>query len=175
MISLYRIILVPFIFILILLNTGCEKDAIDKTNEDGVFVSKELVWKAETMDGGRPLVIGNPDANWIHDGKAFIVGSDANKNKLLAIDISSGDRLWEWSDIYGDPNLTSIETKHFATYNQSLLYIKGSRHYTIDMNTGSTLWRDTVGNSFGPNDLESFGNIWYGDVLVFDSVSNIQY
>ncbi len=164
------------ILILLICFVHCTKDPL-QVRDDGVFLSREIVWSAETQDGTGFLPSDIPGANWIHNNIAFIVGTDNTvpTSKLLAIDISTGDRLWEWNDYFGDKGSVSVDANHFAVYDNRLAYLIGSRHHIIDINNGSTIWRDSSHLSIQRNDLESHDDKWFGQALTYTNNVTMEY
>ena len=146
---------------LCLLALACEKS---DTGEDGVFVKREILWTADRIDGGRPKVIGDvqPNAAWADHGIALVAGADPETSKLLALDLETGERRWEWADQLGSPDTEGISMGSCARSGDTILYTVGTRVYAINLATGQTIWRARPEITFNSNDLAGDTPRWYG-------------
>lgn len=82
----------------------------------------------------------------------------ASANKLLAIDIDSGNKIWEFSTgnkVYSSPTYTN-ETIFVGNENGNV--------FSIDANTGDENWRVSVGDETGSSPIVVDGTLYIGSV-----------
>ena len=135
----------------------------DDTDDDGVFVKRDILWTANRIDGGRPKVIGDVSSNLVWDdlGLVLVAGADASKSKFIALDLMTGERRWEWADHLGSPDTEGVDVYSSARHGDTLVYTAGTRIYAINVRDGSTVWRQRPNITFGPNDMAADGHLWY--------------
>ncbi len=139
-----KILVIP---ILGLITTGCKKDNdFEKKDNAGVVVKKSYSWKTPLTEN---QFIWSGDIQVpIFDNK-FITATHFEANaKLAALDIFTGETVWEWSDYLGiDKDTVFLSLRKPYYYENVLIFQKGPRSYSIDLKTGQTIWKieDTQG------------------------------
>lgn len=142
--------------------SSCEKEPRDK-RDGGVFVSREVKWMTGVIDGEPLASTAKSDANLVVDGAFIANGMGADGPTLVALGVKTGARRWTWSNIFGDPALTSIRVAHSLVQDGQLLYTVGGRKYCINTGSGETIWRswDSTGVALQGNDAFQLGDYYY--------------
>ncbi len=133
--------------ILILLGfQGCKKDQISK-DDTGAIIKKPYIWKS-------PLT----NNQWIWSGaiqlpifeeKYFTATHFEANAKLAALDIFTGETVWEWNDYLGrDKDTIFLDLTWPYRYENILIFQKGPRSYCIDLTTGQTVWKIEASQGF---------------------------
>jgi|GEM_PF-6428390 len=138
-----RSILVIFILFPFL---SCKKEDLVKDGT-GAVIKKAYKWK-------KPLT----ENQWIWSGDIqvpiyedkYITATQFEANaKLAALDIFTGETVWEWDDYLGiDRDTVFLSLKKPYYYENILIFQKGPRSYCIDLATGQTVWKRTDDQSF---------------------------
>jgi len=75
--------------------------------------------------------------------------SDFSSNdKLLAYNKKSGDTEWEWSDLFEHRYEQIDKQSNKIIYDNTLVFAIGSRNYAINLNNGTTSWRNRTTPSY---------------------------
>lgn len=141
---------------------SCHKDEV--TNDAGVFLSREVLWRYDRIHGGRPTAIGNIDANLVFGDLVVVAGADDTPtSKLIALDAYSGAARWTWSDLQGSRDTEGVGIISYARSGDTIVYTAGSRIYAIDITSGETVWRERdLAVPFSPNDMQGANGHFYG-------------
>ena len=134
------------VLILIFGSWGCKRDLI-QDNQDRI-VYKKPVWEAALIENEDFDSWGYILSNCVYDGVAFVSKIDKDaKNVLAAIDIETGQLLWEWRDMLKESD--KIYFNDFFANESVFLLPYGPRKYYIDIQSGATIAKQNSDYSFG--------------------------
>ncbi len=127
---------------LILASPSCKKEMLSPTtNSKGEITHLPHLWKYSLHKDGKFHSNSQIKANLLFDNKVLVGTTEGQgDNWLNAVDIETGKELWKWNDIYQPPT-EMMHVNYFYEYNGKMGYIVGSRHYSIDLETGKTHWK----------------------------------
>lgn len=125
--------------LLLLLLAACKKDEI-RINEQGEIVGLEPLWKTAIQRGDRPYSNSIIRAHLAYGRKVLLATVEGESDHwLTAVDVDTGEDLWKWNEVYEPWEKFDIT---YAYSHQNLMtYVRGGRHYCIDLETGQTHWR----------------------------------
>jgi outer membrane protein assembly factor BamB len=114
----------------------------------------------------------------IHDNKVMFsslkeTSPDGSANdKLIALDKASGKLIWEWSDLFWDKYENFDENSNKPIFENILAFAIGSRNYTVNLNDGTTSWKNKTGTSdshVGINNDQIYRTVTYSpaDIGIF--------
>jgi outer membrane protein assembly factor BamB len=86
--------------------------------------------------------------NLIFDGKALLATTDGIDNRFIScIDAKNGNELWRWNNIYQPPT-EYFDIDYFLQYDDLFFYQVGTRSYCINLDDGSTYFKNRGNISF---------------------------
>ena len=125
---------------------GCKKDQILK-DESGAIIKRPYVWKSPLTE--RQFIWSGPIQLPIYQEKYFTATHFEANAKLSALDIFTGETVWEWNDYLGKDIDTMFLSLRWPYYIENvLIYQSGPRSYCIEMASGQTIWKKTESQSF---------------------------
>jgi outer membrane protein assembly factor BamB len=157
------------IYIFLFVAFACNKEEISREtrNTEGVVVEKDYIWKTPLTD--KAWVYHGGTNVPIYEGKFITATQFGEYPKLAAVDIFTGEIVWEWNDFIGnDVNQDFIRIKWPYVYENRMIFKEGPRTYCIDLDTGQTLWND-----LGSQEFSLSGHITgYKDQYFFEGQSS---
>lgn len=131
------------IYIFLFVAFACNKEEISREtrNTEGVVVEMDYIWKTSLTD--KALVSGGRINAPIFNGHFITISQFGALPAISAVDIFTGEIVWEWRDFIGnDSDLDFFTIKWPYVYENRMIFKNGPRTYCIDLNTGETLWND---------------------------------
>ncbi len=95
---------------------------------------------------------------FIYNNAIITLGSKNGKNAIIAIDRNSGKELWQWNDLFNDFPLY-IQQVHI--YQNTLVIRRVGSLYSINLNNGQTLWRETIQGRFMRDNVIGIGEQFF--------------
>ncbi len=123
-----------FLCLLLLGYTGCSKEQPSPN-------SPKIVWKTKLLENTKSEGSFNPVL--YNDLVIYsTTPSNGNPNTIIALNKNNGTKVWEWKDAIN----TSIFISFAVTYvKDNILIVCAKRDvYAIDMNSGKTIWKNSV-------------------------------
>jgi len=132
--------------LLLLLLAACKKDEI-RLNEQGEIVALEPLWKTAIQRGDRPYSNSIIRAHLAFGRKVLLATVEGESDHwLTAVDVDTGEDLWKWNEVY-EP-WENFDITYAYSYGNLMTYVRGGRHYCIDLETGQTYWRKRREDSY---------------------------
>ena len=118
------------------------------TNSNGEVNYIPPLWKYTLHKDGKFHSNSHIGANLVFGNKVLVGTTEGEgDNWLNALDIETGKELWKWNDIYQPPT-EKMHINYYYEHHGRMGYIVGSRHYSIDLETGKTHWKIKRTSSF---------------------------
>jgi outer membrane protein assembly factor BamB len=153
--------IILFLVLSIFLTTSCCKEdtPTTQTDENGVVISKPYIWKT-SLHLSEPVSNSGISAQVYYNGNFLSPITDGGNNRKLAmIDSDNGDILWQWDDRF-QPETEYMDICYYHKYNNLFTYQKGTRSYCINLDNGTTHWKQMREISY-TNKINSFGSDHY--------------
>jgi outer membrane protein assembly factor BamB len=88
------------------------------------------------------------DANLLFGDIALIATTDGVDNRFIScVDISNGEELWRWNNIYQPPT-EKFDVRYYLKFNNLFFYQVGTRSYCVNLTDGSTYFKNRGSVSF---------------------------
>lgn len=154
------------IFIFLLIAYACSKEEISREtrNSEGIVIEKDYLWKTPLTD--KAWVYHGGTNVPIYNGMFITATQFENLPTLAAVDIFTGEILWEWREFIGnDSDLDFFTIKWPYVYENRMIFKRGPRTYCIDLDNGQTLWNDLGDPTMAHSYITGFGDryIFQGD------------
>ena len=149
------------ILTLIFASPSCREEMLSpSTNSKGEVTYLPPLWKYSLHKNGKFHSNSQIKANLVFGDKVLIGTTEGEgDNWLNAVEIETGKEVWKWNDIYQPPT-EKMHISYFYEHNGKMGYIRGSKHYCINLETGATHWKLNRTSSFD-SEMVGFGNTYY--------------
>ncbi|MCI4668059.1 MAG: PQQ-like beta-propeller repeat protein [Bacteroidia bacterium] len=139
---------------------ACEReDSVLDTNEKGEITSLKPIWSFPLHEQ-EPSSNSIVDAHLVLDQKILLATTNGTDNRALTcVDVSTGEALWKWQDIFAPP-IKEMSVRDAYIYDNTLAFNWGGHHYAINMENGQTKWRNAHENSFQRR-ISGIGNTYF--------------
>ena len=140
----------------ILLSVSCaclEEPGIEEPketlDEQGVVIHKEPIWEKDISE--RQYV------------SAFVPPLFHQEKVIVALDTASGEEVWRWTDDVGGRDfMDRIRSRgEFNIKDNLVIYNDNNRFCAINLDKGTTLWKDLRKGSSNSRDIQIVGNHYY--------------
>ena len=153
----------------ILLSISCaclEESPIEEPNketldEQGVVIKKVPIWEKDISERERVSTSVTPI---FHQEKVMVPGSQRNnKGMLVALDTASGEEVWRWTDEVGGRDfMDRILSREVLNRKGNLvIYKENYKFCAVNLDKGTTLWKDQRKGSSHSDDVQIVGNHYY--------------
>ena len=143
------------LLVISLLVFSCTKkdDANIVTNDRGEIEYLSYNWKVPLHFDGFEGPRYNPSFGFNMEigGDVLINTTNSEESRGISkVHSETGEILWTWSDMF-QPKTEDVSLSLPMTDGNVYSWVRGTRHYTIDLETGESIlrWRDPEGLSFG--------------------------
>ena len=141
-----------------------EEPPIDKPNketldEQGVVIRKEPIWERDISERRYVSAFVIPI---FHQEKVIVPGSQNSGGMLVALDTASGKEVWRWDDYVDGYNFDEVLSREQLNRKGNLvIYNDNNRFCAINLDKGTTLWKDSRRGSSHSRDIQIVGNHYY--------------
>ena len=155
------------VVILLLIGCAClEEPPIDKPNketldEQGVVIRKRPIWVADISERQYVSAFLVP---LFHQEKVMVPGSQYhNRGMLLALDTASGKEVWRWTDKVGGRDFMDriLSREQLNRKDNIAIYRENYKFCAVNLDKGTTLWKDARKGSSHSSDIQIVGNHYY--------------
>ena len=152
--------------ILLSLSCAClEEPPIEELNketldEQGVVIKKAPIWEKDISERERVSAFLVPI---FHQEKVMVPGSQNSGGMLVALDTASGEEVWRWTDKVGGRDfMDRILSREELNRKENLVIYKENNEFcAINLDKGTTLWKDKRQGSSHSRDIQIVGNYYY--------------
>ena len=152
----------------ILLSVSCaclEEPPIEKPDketlgEQGVVIRKEPIWEKDISEKRYVSTFVIPV---FHQEKVIVPGSQRNnKGMLVALDTASGEEVWRWDDYIDGYSFDELLSREQLNRKGNLaIYRENNRFCAVNLDKGTTLWKDKRKGTSHSSDIQIVGNHYY--------------
>ena len=155
----------------ILLSISCacmEEPPIEEPNketldEQGVVIRKAPIWEKDISERQYVSAFLVP---LFHQEKVIVPGSQNSGGMLVALDTASGEEVWRWSDDVGGYNFMDTDrmlrsTEQLNRKGNLAIYRDNNRFCAVNLDKGTTLWKDKRKGTSNSSDIQIVGNHYY--------------
>ena len=109
-------------------------------NEAGEIVKLTPLW-SYPLHEQEPTSNSIVRADLVFDQKVLVATTHGpDQRALTCVDVQTGEPLWKWDDIYNPP-YEKFSAVDAYIHDETLVYLRGGRHYAINLLTGETAWK----------------------------------
>jgi outer membrane protein assembly factor BamB len=132
-----------------------------------------LLWVTKVKDQNFVVSKGETRSNLYYDNKIIAKGwMDAETPVLYGIDVSDGHIVWTWKD-YLKRHDNTASVYHRTIFNNIFRFSNASRHYSINLDNGTTVFRDSSIHCMP--EQHSIGSNFYIPSTQLDSFPGYEY
>ena len=151
----------------ILLSISCaclEESPIDKPNketldENGVVIKKVPIWEKDISERRYVYASVSPV---FHQEKVIVPGSQNSGGMLVALDTASGEEVWRWDDYIDGYSFDRMLSREVLNRRRNLvIYNDNNRFCAVNLDNGTTLWKDLRKGSSHSRDIQIVGGHYY--------------
>ena len=151
----------------ILLSISCaclEEPPIEEPNketldEQGVVIKKVPIWEKDISERERVSAFVPP---LFHQEKVIVPGSQNSGGMLVALDTTSGEEVWRWDDYIDGYNFDESLSREVLNRKGNIaIYREDNRFCAVNLDKGTTLWKDSRKGSSNSDHIQIVGNHYY--------------
>ncbi len=160
--------------IVLLIAFGCEESVGPEStpqqilNSDGVVIELEPIWKKD---------LSEEDFIWVntvpifHKNLVIVPGSSSqNRGMLVALDTNTGEEIWRWSDYVDGYDFEEVNSEELYNRKDNIvIYNNNNRFCALDLNNGTTLWKEKRAGSATSSDIQIFEENYYTSYEIAES------
>ena len=151
--------------ILLSLSCAClEEPPIEEPNketldEQGVVIKKVPIWEKDISERETVSAFVIP---LFHQEKVIVPGSQNSGGMLVALDTASGEEVWRWDDYIDGYNFDeSLSREQLNRKGNIAIYRENNRFCSVNLDKGTTLWKDKRKGTSNSEDIQIVGNHYY--------------
>ena len=137
-------------------------------NSDGVVIELEPLWKKD---------LSEEDYIWVntipifHKNMVIVPGSSSQvRGMLVALDTNTGKEIWRWSDYVDGYNFEEVNSEELYNKKENIvIYNSNNRFCALDLNNGTTLWKEKRVGSAINSDIQIFEENYYSSYEILES------
>ena len=163
-------------WLLIYACSGCIKEVEPVTevrNDKGVLTSKEYLWKTDVSGKGYIWPALTPA---VYENTVIMAGATSQEKEIIvALDIDTGEEVWRWNDYFSPSGLRNLVSSEWG-YNQKdnvWLLQNGRFFYAIDLQNGSTIWKEERNGFDGLSGIQIIGNHYYNSFAFYEDTIQV--
>ncbi|MBC6401228.1 MAG: PQQ-like beta-propeller repeat protein [Ekhidna sp.] len=159
-------------FFMLLLFSGCKETFYKEnpeiiTDENGVVTSIPAIWEKDVSEGRYIWVYVAP---MFHKDRVIVPGGlreeivpGANEaGMLIALDVATGEEAWRWNDYVEGYDFEEISSKEQLNRKDNVvIYNENNRFCAVNLDNGTTLWKDKREGRSNSNSLQVVGEHYY--------------
>ena len=146
---------------------GCKETLYEEnleviTDETGVVISIPAIWERDITEKSKTYIAGTLIPIF-HKHMVIVPGrSRQNLAMLVALDATTAEEVWRWSDDIEGYHFTKFRSReHFNRKDNTVIYNENNRFCAVDLDKGTTLWKDKrEGRSYSEL-LQVVGDYYY--------------
>ena len=137
-----------------------EESNKETLDEQGVVIRKEPIWEKDISERQYVSAFVVPI---FHQEKVVVPGSQYhNGGMLVALDTASGEEVWRWDDYIDGYNFDRMLSREELNRKGNLvIYNDNNRFCAINLDKGTTLWKDARKGTSHSSDIQIVENHYY--------------
>ncbi|MCL2073749.1 MAG: PQQ-like beta-propeller repeat protein [Marinilabiliaceae bacterium] len=143
-------------------------EVFQRVDDMGVVIATPFLWKT-SLHEKEPVSNGFVFPPVYYMGNVLIstTNGDKNVNKFTLIDTDIGKTIWSWDDQF-EPKFSDLYIRFYHQYNNILTFQWGSWSYGINLDNGTSKWREKRDRSFDVR-IGSFDKYFFSYAEVINS------
>ena len=150
------------ILIFFLYSCGVEREneeVIKQINDMGVVIATPYIWKT-SLHEKEPTSNSRIKHPIVYNDNILVPTTNGENNRSISLMSSKdGKILWNWNNLFGEGS-GYVDIAFHYQYKNLLTYQRGSRSYCINLDNGTSKWRNIRDRSFDVR-INGFGQYYF--------------